>query len=73
MNAARNVVSRSNATAYSSGLGHRYIYQNYASLEQKVFMSYGRDNFKKLEAISNKYDPSEVYQKLQPGYFKLAE
>lgn len=73
MTAARNTVGRANATAHSRGLGHPYIYQNYASLEQKVFMGYGMDNYNKLEAISNKYDPRGVFQKLQPGYFKLAE
>jgi hypothetical protein len=73
MNAAQNIVSQANATAWSRGLGHRYIYQNYASLEQKVFMGYGPDNYDKLNDVSEKYDPRGVFQDLQPGYFKLKE
>lgn len=73
MNAARNIVTQANATAWARGLGHRYIYQNYASLEQKVFLGYGPHNYEKLVDVSKKYDPKGVFQKLQPGYFKLKE
>jgi hypothetical protein len=73
MTAARNIVGQANATAWARGLGHRYIYQNYASLEQKVFLGYGPDSYDKLNDVSAKYDPSGVFQKLQPGYFKLKE
>ena len=69
--AARNIVNRSNATAYAAGLGNAYLYQNYASAEQDVFGGYGANNLAKLKAISKKYDPSGVWQKLQPGYFKI--
>ena len=71
MAAARNTVSRANATAWARGLGHRYIYQNYASLEQKVFLGYGPHSYDKLNDVREKYDPRGVFQKLQPGYFKL--
>jgi hypothetical protein len=66
------VVNRANATASAQGLGHPFIYENYAALEQKVFPSYGAANYAKLKAVSKKYDPSGVWQKLQPGYFKLS-
>lgn len=71
--AAQNMVTRSNATAYSQGLGNKYIYQNYASFlqNQTVFPGYGAENLAKLQAISAKYDPTHVWQKLQPGYFKV--
>jgi hypothetical protein len=69
--AAANIVSRSNATANSRGLGNKFLYQNYASFEQDVFPSYGAANLAKLRAVSAKYDPSKVWQKLQPGYFKV--
>jgi len=72
MNAARNIVNRANATAIAQGLSHPFIYENYAALEQKVFPSYGAANFAKLKAASKKYDPSGVWQKLQPGYFKVS-
>ena len=71
MAAARAVVARSNSTAYAQNLGHPYIYMNYAALEQPVLPSYGQKNLAKLRATSKKHDPLGVWQKLQPGYFKL--
>jgi hypothetical protein len=70
--ASRNIINRCNTTAYSMGLGHPYIYQNYAALEQKVFDSYGAKNKQRLQDIHEKYDPRGVFTKLQPGYFKIA-
>lgn len=70
-NAARNIINRSNITAYSLGLGHRFLYQNYAAAEQEVFQSYGVGDYARLKAVSTKYDPDGVFAKLQPGYFKL--
>ncbi|OBT75586.1 hypothetical protein VF21_05877 [Pseudogymnoascus sp. 05NY08] len=69
--AARNMVNRSDTAARAAGLGNAYLYQNYASAEQDVFGSYGATNLAKLKAIRKKYDPSGVWQKLQPGYFKV--
>jgi hypothetical protein len=69
--AARNITNRANATAYAQGLGNRFIYQNYAAFEQPVFEGYGEDNLEKLRRVSRKYDPNGVWQKLQPGYFKI--
>jgi hypothetical protein len=71
LKAARNIINRGNATAYSMGLGHRFLYQNYAAAGQDVFQSYGADSLAKLNAVSAKYDPDGVFVKLQPGYFKL--
>ena len=58
--------------AESMGLGYRYVYQNYASLDQDVFAGYGEGNKRRLVEISRKYDPEQVFQELQPGYFKLS-
>ncbi|UKZ78609.1 hypothetical protein TrVFT333_006355 [Trichoderma virens FT-333] len=69
--AAQNMVNRSIAAARAQGLDHPYLYQNYASYQQDVFASYGADNLAKLKSISAKFDPQQVWQKLQPGYFKL--
>jgi hypothetical protein len=66
LKAARNIINRGNATACSMGLGHRFLYQNYAAAGQGVFQRYGADN-----AVSTKYDPDGVFTKLQPRYFKL--
>ncbi|KAM0263967.1 hypothetical protein ACHAQJ_001002 [Trichoderma viride] len=69
--AAQNMVNRSIDVARAAGLGHPYLYQNYASYQQDVFAGYGADNLAKLQSISSKYDPQQVWQILQPGYFKL--
>jgi len=69
--AAGNTIARANATAYAQGLGFPFIYQNYAALQQNVFEGYGAANLAKLRAVSEKYDPLGVWQKLQPGYFKI--
>lgn len=68
---ADNIVGRSVAVAKEMGLDNRYIYQNYGSSDQDVFAGYGEENLAKLRAVSRKYDPKGVFQKLQPGYFKL--
>jgi Berberine and berberine like len=69
--AARNVVNRGVAAANAKGLGHLYLYQNYAAQEQKVFDSYGAKNKERLQHIHQKFDPRGVFTKLQPGYFKI--
>lgn len=68
---ARKVISLGNSTAHEMQKSHRYIYQNYAAAEQKVFEGYGEENLESLRQVSKKYDPDGVFQKLQPGYFKL--
>lgn len=68
---AANLINRSVALAKSRDLDFRYIYQNYAAIQQDVFRGYGHDNHNKLIAINAKYDPDGVFTKLQPGYFKL--
>jgi hypothetical protein len=71
--AANRFMDRSIALAESLNLHHRFIYQNYASLRQDVFAGYGAANKQRLIDISRKYDPERIFQKLQPGYFKLGE
>ena len=65
------MVDRSVALAKSKGLDNQYLYQNYASQKQDVFGSYGKANLDRLRSIAAKYDPTKVFQTLQPGYFKL--
>lgn len=59
------------AWAKERGMHDRYLYQNYADISQDVFAGYGEENLKKLREISKRYDPDQVFQRLQPGYFKL--
>ncbi|CZT03870.1 related to 6-HYDROXY-D-NICOTINE OXIDASE [Rhynchosporium agropyri] len=69
--AARAVTKRINDTANAQGLGHPFVYMNYATKEQSVIPSYGDENVAKLKATSKKYDPLGVWQVLTPGYHKL--
>ncbi|KAG5928102.1 hypothetical protein E4U42_001262 [Claviceps africana] len=67
----RSMMNRFRAAARAKHLDHPFLYQNYASVEQDVFGGYGAANLERLRAVSNKYDPEGVWQRLQPGYFKL--
>ncbi|KAK2811602.1 hypothetical protein FQN50_001944 [Emmonsiellopsis sp. PD_5] len=68
---SNRVLSRITAEAKSRGLDSDYIYLNYASKYQDVFAGYGQANLDKMRKISKKYDPAQVFQTLQPLYFKL--
>jgi hypothetical protein len=59
------------AEAEKKGLNNDYIYMNYASPYQDVISSYGVANKQRLKSIAGEYDPTGVFQRLQPGYFKL--
>lgn len=59
------------AEADKNGLNNDYIYMNYASPYQSVVPSYGASNQQRMKKIAAFYDPTAVFQKLQPGYFKL--
>jgi len=69
--AANNTITRAVAAAECAGLEFRWIYQNYAAQTQKVFEGYGEENHLRLKKIQKKYDPEGVWERLQPGYFKL--
>ncbi|RVX75582.1 hypothetical protein B0A52_00935 [Exophiala mesophila] len=71
LKANSNIVKRSDALAKQRNLYEDYLYMNYASQFQAVIPSYGSSNQQKLKQIATKYDPTGVYQNLQPGYFKL--
>ncbi|KAF1914540.1 hypothetical protein BDU57DRAFT_519588 [Ampelomyces quisqualis] len=65
------VKNRVLAAAAAKGKASPYLYMNYASPWQDAVAGYGAANKAKLKSISKKYDPRGVFQKLQPGYFKL--
>jgi hypothetical protein len=44
---------------------------NYASEVQDVFAGYGEEIRGKMKEIQRKYDPEGVFDRLQPGYFKV--
>lgn len=72
LQANQRIIDRSTALAQNMGLYEDYIYMNYASQFQDVIGSYGTDNKAQLIRIAGKYDPTGVFQTLQPGYFKLS-
>jgi FAD/FMN-containing dehydrogenase len=53
------------------GLYVDFKYMNYAAVNQDVLKGYGKENYDRLQAIAEKYDPDQVFQKLSPGYFKF--
>ncbi|KAK3314358.1 putative 6-hydroxy-D-nicotine oxidase [Apodospora peruviana] len=53
------------------GLEVDYLFMNDASREQNPLASYGAGNIGKLKAIARKYDPLEVFQRLQNDGFLL--
>ncbi|KAK5119980.1 hypothetical protein LTR85_007056 [Meristemomyces frigidus] len=67
----QNIVDNTEAYAKTKGLANEYLYMNYASQYQDVVPSYNTTNHAKLVSIAEKYDPAGVFQRLQPGYFKL--
>ncbi|ODQ70330.1 hypothetical protein LIPSTDRAFT_35416, partial [Lipomyces starkeyi NRRL Y-11557] len=71
LKATYNIVQKAVAQAKAWGLDFDYVYMNYASQFQDVISSYGKRNSKRLARVAKKYDPHQVFQKLQPGYFKL--
>jgi len=48
-------------------------YVNDASHDQDPLASYGRMNYAKLKAVSRKYDPGQVFQRLSNGGFLLRD
>lgn len=65
-----DLVRRMSVEAKRTGKEQDFVYMNYASQFQDVIGSYGK-SASKLKHAARKYDPKKVFQKLQPGYFKL--
>jgi hypothetical protein len=66
-----DIITKVQAEAAKKGLNNDYIYMNYASGYQAVIRSYGTDNLQRLNSVARFFDPTGVFQELQPGYFKL--
>lgn len=70
LKASANIIRRMQEEANRRNMGNDYLYMNYASRFQDAIEGYGEDA-QRLRRVARKYDPLEVFQKLQPGYFKL--
>ena len=55
------------------GLFVPFEFMNDASRDQSPLLSYGSENFAKLQAVSRKYDPDQIFQKLQNDGFLLSK
>jgi hypothetical protein len=71
LKANANVIRRMREEAKRRDIVNDYLYMNYASQFQDVIASYG-ESAKRLKSIAHRYDPTGVFQRLQPGYFKLS-
>jgi hypothetical protein len=69
--AALDFMNAAKTEAKNRDVYTKYIYLNYAGPYQNVIPSYGDEKLGKLKSIAKKYDPIDVFQKLQPGGFKL--
>lgn len=70
--AAYDTVNDIKAKSVATGTSNPYIYLNYAGEFQDPLGGYGKANVAKLAALSKKYDPNGVFQKLVPGGWKIA-
>ncbi|KAH7347076.1 hypothetical protein BKA66DRAFT_432832, partial [Pyrenochaeta sp. MPI-SDFR-AT-0127] len=67
----RSLVSRFRSKASSMDMLHPYIFQNHAYEEQNVFAGSGDVKLTRLKEVRRSVDPHAVFQRLQPGFFKL--
>lgn len=65
------ILGRIRDAAEQRGLFHPFLFANYAGPFQDVTGSYGEANRRILREIAMEYDPEGVFQRLQPGGFKL--
>jgi hypothetical protein len=70
--AGQDLIDRIRAYAVSIGADNPYLYLDYADNTQDPLASYGAESVKKMKEAAKKYDPSEVFQKLVPGGFKIS-
>ncbi|KAK7947854.1 uncharacterized protein PG986_008740 [Apiospora aurea] len=68
---ASKILTRIKTVSVKRGAANDYVYMNYASMFQDVIRSYGAESKARLKAIADRHDPAGVFQRLQPGYFKL--
>ncbi|OAP58825.1 hypothetical protein AYL99_06122 [Fonsecaea erecta] len=66
-----SVLTQIKAAATQIGKQNAYVYMNYGGVYEDVIQSYGAANKARLKRVAAKYDPQQVFQVLQPGYFKL--
>lgn len=71
--AGAELIDRIRDYAENIGADCPYLYLDYAYDNQDPLASYGAENVEKMKAAAAKYDPSEVFQHLVPGGFKISK
>jgi xanthine dehydrogenase iron-sulfur cluster and FAD-binding subunit A len=69
---AREFVAAINQKEQAAGHFVDWIYLNYAWKDEKPYSHYGQDNLDLLSAVSRKYDPNGVFQKLRQTGFRFS-
>ena len=67
----KGFIAEAKAASAQMGKANGYIYLNYAATWQDPIDGYGATVKSELQAVSEKYDPTGVFQKQVPGGFKL--
>ena len=65
------VIAEVERNAKSAGVFVPFLSSNYAAAVQDVLGTYPAASQERLRRIAQKYDPTGVWQRLWPGYFKL--
>lgn len=68
---ARTLIDDLDQAAVAKGVFNKFKYLNYALDFQLPIDGYGLGNKVKLQSVSHKYDPHQMFQQAVPGGFKL--
>ena len=71
--ASRSLFSLAEKASKAMGTYNPYLYLNYAAYFQDPIAGYGTASQTKLERVSKKYDPGQLFQRQMPGGFKLQQ
>src|SRR5436305_13761866 len=71
ISAAKKLFDDIDEAAKAKGVFNKFKYLNYAAKFQDPIDSYGSVNKANLLAVSQKYDPKQIFQLAVPGGFKI--
>ena len=69
---AQKLLADIDAATKKAGAFNRYRYLNYAASWQDPLSGYGEDSLQRLQSVSKKYDPVQLFQRNCPGGFKVS-
>ncbi|KAI0889686.1 FAD-binding domain-containing protein [Annulohypoxylon maeteangense] len=68
---SQRITQRCTAATEAKDADLPYLFTNTAGIKQNVLSSFGADNVNTIKAIAAKYDPGQVFQKLQNDGFLI--